>query len=148
MADRRAGCDLLVFVSDRAHRQQRSRLRVMTAATDTAAATSSRFGTFALVFGICFAILYVVCDMASLPMFTYHPGPDRIDPRFTPARLPPRPARRHAAGKNPRQNSAGTGVDRTRSAAAGADLFIEVLLAVVTAGRVQGTGQFRFMPEV
>jgi len=29
----------------------------MNAATDTAAATSSRFGTFALVFGICFAIL-------------------------------------------------------------------------------------------
>src|SRR3981189_3978433 len=84
MADRRAGCDLLVFVSDRAHRQQRSRLRVMTAATETAAATSSRFGTFALVFGICFAILYVVCDMASLPMFTYHSGPDRIAPGFTP----------------------------------------------------------------
>ena len=34
----------------------------------------SRFGTFSLVFGIGFAILYVVCDMAALPLFTYHPG--------------------------------------------------------------------------
>src|SRR5258708_29346488 len=72
MADHRARRDLLVFVSDRAHRQQRSRLRIMNAATDTAAATSSRFGTFALVFGICFAILYVVCEMGAFPMFTYH----------------------------------------------------------------------------
>jgi len=37
----------------------------MNAATDAAAATSSRFGTFALVFGICFAILYVVCEMGA-----------------------------------------------------------------------------------
>src|SRR5258707_1524328 len=72
MADHRARRDLLVFVSDRARRQQRSRLRIMNAATDTAAATSSRFGTFALVFGICFAILYVVCDMASLPRSEEH----------------------------------------------------------------------------
>ncbi len=54
----------------------------MTAATDTAAATSSRFGSFALVFGICFAVLYVVCDMASLPMF----------PGFTPPRRDEGPA--------------------------------------------------------
>ena len=38
------------------------------------------------MFGICFAILYVVCDMAALPMFTYHPGTDRIDPGFAPPR--------------------------------------------------------------
>ena len=54
----------------------------MNTATDTATATSSRFGAFALVFGICFAILYVVCDMAALPMFTYHPGTGRIDLGF------------------------------------------------------------------
>jgi hypothetical protein len=64
----------------------------MSAATDTATATSSRFGAFALVFGICFAILYVVCDMASLPMFTYHPGTDRIDPGFAPPRRDEGPA--------------------------------------------------------
>jgi hypothetical protein len=51
----------------------------MSAATDTATVTSSRFGAFALVFGIGFAILYVVCDMAALPLFTYHPGTGRID---------------------------------------------------------------------
>jgi len=64
----------------------------MSAATETAAPASSRFGTFALVFGICFAILYVVCDMAALPMFTYHPGTDRIDPGFAPARRDEGPA--------------------------------------------------------
>lgn len=64
----------------------------MNAATDTAAATSSRFGTFALVFGICFAILYVVCEMGAFPMFTYHPGIDRIDPGFAPPRRDEGPA--------------------------------------------------------
>ena len=64
----------------------------MSAGTDTAPRTSSRFGTFALVFGISFAILYVVCDMAALPMFTYHPGTDRIDPGFTPPRRDEGPA--------------------------------------------------------
>ena len=58
----------------------------MSAGTDTAPETSSRFGTFALVFGIGFAMLYVICDMAALPMFTYHPGTDRIEPGFAPAR--------------------------------------------------------------
>ena len=58
----------------------------MNTATETAAPSSSRFGTFALVFGICFAIFYVVCDMAALPMFTYHPGTDRIEPGFAPPR--------------------------------------------------------------
>ena len=64
----------------------------MMAVTDTATTTSSRFHTFALVFGICFAILYVVCDMAALPMFTYHPGTDRIDPGYAPARRDEGPA--------------------------------------------------------
>jgi hypothetical protein len=64
----------------------------MSASTDPSPETSSRFGTFALVFGISFAILYVVCDMASLPMFTYHPGADRIDPGFAPPRRDEGPA--------------------------------------------------------
>jgi hypothetical protein len=50
-------------------------------------AASPRFRTFALVFGVAFAILYVVCDMAAITMFTYHPGTGRIDPGF----VPPRP---------------------------------------------------------
>jgi hypothetical protein len=64
----------------------------MSASTGTTPEASSRFGSFALVFGICFAILYVVCDMAALPMFTYHPGTDRIDPGFAPARRDEGPA--------------------------------------------------------
>jgi len=64
----------------------------MNTATQSTAPVSSRFGTFALVFGIGFAILYVVCDMAALPMFTYHPGTDRIDPGFAPPRRDEGPA--------------------------------------------------------
>src|SRR5476651_1750542 len=87
MAHRGAGRDLLVRVSDRPPPQQRSRLRIM-----ILAGTSPRFRTFALVFGITVAILYVVCDLAALPMFTYHPGTDRIDPGFAPARRDEGPA--------------------------------------------------------
>ena len=64
----------------------------MSAATGTAKASSSRFGTFALVFGICFGVLYVVCDMAAWPLFTYHPGTDRIEPGFAPPRRDEGPA--------------------------------------------------------
>ena len=64
----------------------------MTTTADTAPATSSRMRTFALVFGICFAMLYVICDMAALPLFTYHPGTDRIDFGYTPARRDEGPA--------------------------------------------------------
>jgi hypothetical protein len=63
-----------------------------TTATDSAMATSSRFHTFALVFGICFGVLYTICDMAALPMFTYHPGTDRIDLGFVKARPDEGPA--------------------------------------------------------
>jgi hypothetical protein len=58
----------------------------------TTGATSSRLGTFSLVFGVGFAFLYVVCDIAALPMFTYHPGTDRIDPGFALARRDEGPA--------------------------------------------------------
>ena len=64
----------------------------MNTATGSTAPASSRFGAFALVFGICFGILYVVCDMAALPLFTYHPGTDRIDPGFAPPRRDEGPA--------------------------------------------------------
>lgn len=56
------------------------------------ARSSSRFFAFALVFGIAFALLYVVCDMAKLPMFTYHPGTDRIDFGYALARRDEGPA--------------------------------------------------------
>jgi hypothetical protein len=64
----------------------------MSAATDVSAATSARLRTFALVFGVCFGIFYVICDLAALPMFTYHPGTGRIDPGFVRARPDEGPA--------------------------------------------------------
>jgi hypothetical protein len=64
----------------------------MSAAAQTQSAPSERRRVFALVFGVSFAVLYVVCDMAALPMFTYHPGSDRIDLGFTPARPDEGPA--------------------------------------------------------
>ena len=56
------------------------------------APSSSRFYAFALVFGIAFALLYVVCDLTKWPMFTYHPGTDRIDWGFAAARRDEGPA--------------------------------------------------------
>ena len=64
----------------------------MIAAPETGPASSHRRRIFALVFGVSFAILYVVCDLAALPMFTYHPGSDRIDLGFTRARPDEGPA--------------------------------------------------------
>ncbi len=64
----------------------------MNTTTDTSISTLSPWGTFTLVFGISFAILYVVCDMAALPLFTYHPGTDRIDLGYAPARRDEGPA--------------------------------------------------------
>ncbi len=58
----------------------------------TSLASSSRFKTFALVFGIATAVLYIVCDMARLPLFTYHPGTDRIDFGWAAARKDEGPA--------------------------------------------------------
>lgn len=56
------------------------------------AVASGRFRTFALVFGVSVAVLYVICDMAALPMFTYHPAIDQIDLGFAPARRDEGPA--------------------------------------------------------
>jgi len=55
-------------------------------------ATSARFKTFAIVFGIATAVLYVISDMARLPLFTYHPGTGRIDLGWAPARRDEGPA--------------------------------------------------------
>ncbi|MFN0305147.1 MAG: hypothetical protein ACKVQU_32910 [Burkholderiales bacterium] len=55
-------------------------------------ASSSKFKTFAIVFGIATAVLYVICDTARLPLFTYHPGTDRVDFGWAPARKDEGPA--------------------------------------------------------
>jgi hypothetical protein len=64
----------------------------VSAAPGPHATPSPRLRSFALVFGISFAILYTICDIAGLPMFTYHPGTDRIDLGFAPARRDEGPA--------------------------------------------------------
>ncbi|HWV52197.1 hypothetical protein [Pseudorhodoplanes sp.] len=42
-------------------------------------ARSATFRTFALVFGIATPVLYVIADMMNWPLFTYHPGTNRVD---------------------------------------------------------------------
>jgi hypothetical protein len=42
-------------------------------------ASSTEFKTFAIVFGFGTTALYVICDMMNWPLFTYHPGTDRVD---------------------------------------------------------------------
>lgn len=58
----------------------------MTTTTDARAlarpsslASSATFRTFALVFAIAAPVIYVVCEMRNWPLFTYHPGTDRLD---------------------------------------------------------------------
>ncbi len=42
-------------------------------------AQSATLRTFALVFGMATPVLYVICDMMNWPLFTYHPGTNRVD---------------------------------------------------------------------
>jgi hypothetical protein len=42
-------------------------------------ARSATFRTFATVFAIATPIIYVVCEMRNWPLFTYHPGTNRVD---------------------------------------------------------------------
>ena len=56
------------------------------------AGARSKGGTFALVFGVAMGVLYLVADVADLPLFTYHPGTDRIDLGWTAPRKDEGPA--------------------------------------------------------
>ena len=42
-------------------------------------AASAAFRAFATVFAIATPVIYVICEMANLPMFTYHPGTGRVN---------------------------------------------------------------------
>jgi hypothetical protein len=48
-------------------------------APTSATATTSKFGTFAITFGIAFAILYTVFERLNWPLFTYHPAVGKLD---------------------------------------------------------------------
>ncbi len=48
-------------------------------------AASATFRSFATVFAIAAPILYTICEMANWPLFTYHPGTNRLDLGWAPA---------------------------------------------------------------
>lgn len=48
-------------------------------------AASATFRSFATAFAIATPIFYTVCEMANWPLFTYHPGTNRIDLFWAPA---------------------------------------------------------------
>ena len=50
----------------------------------TSLANSAAFRSFAIVFAIMTPIIYVICEMANIPAFTYHPGTDRLDLGWAP----------------------------------------------------------------
>ena len=49
-------------------------------------ASSTAFKTFATVFGVTAAALYVVCDMMGWPLFSYHPATNRVELFYAPPR--------------------------------------------------------------
>jgi len=55
-------------------------------------ASSRAFGTFAIVFAIATPILYVASELGGVPLFTYHPGTNRIDFGWAAARANEGPA--------------------------------------------------------
>ena len=55
------------------------------AAAPASLAASTAFRTFATVFAIATPIIYVACEMANWPLFTYHPGTDRVEWLYAPS---------------------------------------------------------------
>ena len=45
-------------------------------------AASVAFRNFAIVFALATPVVYVICEMLNLPLFTYHPGTNRVDLGF------------------------------------------------------------------
>jgi len=58
----------------------------------TSLAASARFKTFAIVFSLTAPVVYVLCELLSLPLFTYHPATNRIDLGWAPGRSGEGPA--------------------------------------------------------
>ncbi len=54
-------------------------------ASASSLASSATFRSFAVVFAIATPVIYVACEMMNWPLFTYHPGTDRIDLGRAPA---------------------------------------------------------------
>jgi hypothetical protein len=58
---------------------------VRAAAKASSLASSATFRTFALVFAIAAPVIYVICETRNWPLFTYHPGTDRLNWFYAPA---------------------------------------------------------------
>jgi len=58
---------------------------VRPAAQPSSLATSTAFRTFAVVMAMATTVIYVICEMQNWPLFTYHPGTNRIDWFYAPA---------------------------------------------------------------
>jgi hypothetical protein len=58
----------------------------------TSLAASAKFKTFAIVFSLTAPVVYVLCELLSLPLFTYHPATNRIDLGWAPGRSGEGPA--------------------------------------------------------
>ena len=57
-------------------------------------ASSTAFRTFATVFAIATPVIYVTCEMANIPLFTYHPGTGTLNFGWAPAVKDEGPERR------------------------------------------------------
>ena len=62
------------------------------AAQSSSLATSAKFMAFGIGAAISFPVLYVICDIFNLPLFTYHPATNRFDLWWGPARSGEGPA--------------------------------------------------------
>jgi hypothetical protein len=62
-----------------ARMSQLGRPLAMDAAAARSTTVSSKFGTFAVAFGIAFAILYTLFERQNWPLFTYHPAINQVD---------------------------------------------------------------------
>jgi hypothetical protein len=58
---------------------ERDSSRAVAAPTSATQASASKFGTFAIAFGIAFAILYTAFERLNWPLFTYLPRPNRME---------------------------------------------------------------------
>jgi hypothetical protein len=55
-----------------------------TTAAASSIASSAAFERFAIVFSLAAPVLYVLCELANWPLFTYHPVTGRIDLGWAP----------------------------------------------------------------
>ena len=58
---------------------------VRSAPQPSSLAASAAFRTFAVVIAITTPVIYVLCEMQNWPLFTYHPGTDRVEWLYAPA---------------------------------------------------------------